>query len=148
MKVFKFGGASVKNADAVRNVAKIIKQYDDHLVVVISAMGKTTNLMESLVKAYFNNEITANDFFVQFKNFHIEICNELFTENKTPKSIKDIFSELENKLTKTPSFDFNFEYDQIVGFGEMISTRIVSEYLNSIKLINIWIDTTCWGESL
>ena len=144
MKVFKFGGASVKNAEAVRNVAKIINDYNDNLVVVISAMGKTTNLMESLVKAYFENEKTVNEFFVQFKNFHIEICNELFTENKTPKSIKNIFSELENRLTKTPSFDFNFEYDQIVGFGEMVSTRIISEYLNSVKLKNSWIDIrTC-----
>lgn len=144
MKVFKFGGASVKNADAVRNVAKILNDYNDDLIVVISAMGKTTNLMESLVKAYFNNKKTTNEIFIQFKNFHINICSELFAESGTPKPIKDIFTELENKLIKTPSLDFNFEYDQIVGYGEMVSTRIISEYLNSVKLKNSWIDIrTC-----
>ena len=144
MKVFKFGGASVKSADAVRNVAKIITDYNDNLVVVISAMGKTTNLMETLAKAYFSNEVVINEIFNQFKVFHTEICDELFNGEGTPKSINSIFYELENRLTKTPSFDFNFEYDQIVGFGEMISTQIVSEYLNSIKLKNSWIDIrTC-----
>ncbi len=143
MKVFKFGGASVKNADAVRNVAKIITDYNDNLVVVISAMGKTTNLMETLAKAYFDKDVI-NEIVNQFKVFHTEICDELFNGEGTPKSINSIFYELENRLTKTPSFDFNFEYDQIVGFGEMISTRIVSEYLNLIKLKNIWIDIrTC-----
>ena len=144
MKVFKFGGASVKNADAVRNLAQILNEYNDNLVVVISAMGKTTNLMESLVKAYFNNEGKTNEIFHQFKSYHIEICNELFDEGETPKAIKTLFSELENKLTKTPSLDFNFEYDQVVGFGEMVSTQIVSEYLNSVELKNVWIDIrTC-----
>ena len=144
MKVFKFGGASVKNADAVRNVAKIITDYSDNLVVVISAMGKITNLMESLVKAYFNNNKNAVNIFIQYKSFHIKICNELFDEGRIPKSINAIFSELENKLTHTPSLDFNFEYDQIVGFGEIVSTQIVSEYLNSINLKNSWIDIrTC-----
>ncbi|NOR74446.1 MAG: aspartate kinase, partial [Draconibacterium sp.] len=103
MKVFKFGGASVKNADAVRNVAKIINDYNDNLVVVISAMGKITNLMESLVKAYFNNNKSAVNIFVQYKSFHTKICNELFDEGRLPKSINAIFSELENKLAQTPS---------------------------------------------
>ena len=144
MKVFKFGGASVKNADAVKNVAQILSGYKDNLVVVISAMGKTTNLMESLVKAYFNNENITNEIFTQFKVFHTEICDDLFNGKGTPKSINSLFSELENRLNKTPSLDFNYEYDQIVGFGEMVSTQIVSEYLNSTELKNSWIDIrTC-----
>jgi len=144
MKVFKFGGASVKNANAVKNVAQILNGYNDNLVVVISAMGKTTNLMESLVKAYFNNEDVKNEIFNQFKVFHTEICNELFNGEGTPKLINLLFSELENRLNKTPSLDFNFEYDQIVGFGEMVSTQIVSEYLNSTELKNSWVDIrTC-----
>ena len=143
MKVFKFGGASVKSADAVRNVAKII-EGNSNLVVVISAMGKTTNLMESLVKSYFKNDGNASGFFAEFKTFHTDICNELFKNGETPKSIISLFSELENKLQKPPSLDFNFEYDQFVGFGEMVSTRIVSEYLNSANLKNRWIDIrTC-----
>jgi aspartate kinase len=143
MKVFKFGGASVKSADAVRNVAKII-EGNDNLVVVISAMGKTTNLMESLVKSYFNNDGKAAVFFTEFKTFHLNICTELFKNGAVPKSIISLFSELENRLQKMPSLDYNFEYDQFVGFGEMVSTRIVSEFLNSINLKNSWIDIrTC-----
>jgi aspartate kinase len=143
MKVYKFGGASVKSANAVRNVAKIIKGNSE-LIVVVSAMGKTTNMMESLVKSYFKNDGNTTGFFTEFKTFHIEICNELFKNGETPKSIISLFSELENKLQKLPSLDFNFEYDQFVGFGEMVSTQIVSEYLNSVNLRNCWIDIrTC-----
>jgi len=96
MKVFKFGGASVKNANAVKNVAQILSGYKDNLVVVISAMGKTTNLMETLVKAYFNNEDFTTEIFTQFKVFHTEICDELFNGEGIPKSINLLFSELEN----------------------------------------------------
>jgi aspartate kinase len=144
MKVFKFGGASVKNADAVRNVAQILSRHNDNLVVVISAMGKITNLMETLVKAYFEKDVTTSTIFQSFKDYHINICNELFGRKETPQSIQTIFSELETKLNKTPSLDFNFEYDQVVCFGEIASTRIVSEYLNSAELKNNWIDIrTC-----
>ncbi|NQU51756.1 MAG: aspartate kinase [Bacteroidetes bacterium] len=146
MRIFKFGGASVKNADAVRNVAQIINRHNNNnnLVVVISAMGKTTNLMETLVRAYFEKDEKTGDIFNQFKFFHTEICNELFEEDGIPNSVKSSFNELENKLIKTPSLDFNFEYDQVVSFGEMVSTRIVSEYLNSIQSKNLWVDIrTC-----
>lgn len=144
MKVFKFGGASVNNADAVRNVAQILNGYNDNLVVVISAMGKITNLMETMVRAYFAKEEKIGGIFSQFKSFHTKICKELFEDGEIPNSIETIFHELENKLVKTPSLDFNFEYDQVVSFGEMVSTQIVSEYLNSIQLKNKWIDIrTC-----
>lgn len=144
MKVFKFGGASVKNADAVKNVARIVEQYNENLVVVISAMGKTTNLMESLVKAYFNQENNVKDILGRFKSYHSTICAELFEDKKTPESVFSLFIELENKLNKAPSLNFNFEYDQVVSFGEMVSTKIVSAYLNSIELNNTWIDIrTC-----
>lgn len=139
MKVFKFGGASVKNAEAVQNVAKIIKRFEGPMVVVISAMGKTTNLMETLVKAYFNNTGTTEDF-DQFRSYHLNICTELFGKNNIPESVTDIISELEKRLKISPSLDFNFEYDQVVSFGELISTTIVSEYLNSVGRINKWID--------
>ena len=144
MKVFKFGGASVKSAEAVRNVTKIISGYNCSLVVVISAMGKTTNLMELLAKTYFNNGENTNEIFVEFKDFHTKICNKLFGEGEIPNSIETIFTELKNKLIKIPSLDFNFEYDQIVGFGEMVSTQIVSEYLTLTNIKNRWIDIrTC-----
>ena len=144
MKVFKFGGASVKDADAVKNVAEILKRYNDNLVVVISAMGKITNLMESLVKAYFEKDSKTATIFQSFKDYHTKIANDLFGEGKVPESVTSLFIELENKLNKTPSLDFNFEYDQVVSFGEMASTQIVSEYLNSTNLKNEWIDIrTC-----
>lgn len=144
MKVFKFGGASVKNAEAVQNVAQILKKYNDNLVVVISAMGKTTNLMESLVKAYFENDNSYTSIFEEFKNYHLQISSDLFGSNKIPETIDELFLELENKLAVIPSLDFNFEYDQVVSFGEMISTRIVSEYLNTAGINNKWIDIrTC-----
>jgi aspartate kinase len=143
MKVFKFGGASVKNAASVRNVGQIISAYNDNIVVVVSAMGKTTNLMETLVKAYFEGDKIKDVIFQEFKNYHTDICSELF-DGKTPEPVKNIFSELKNKLEKTPSLDFNFEYDQVVSFGEMASTRIVSDFLNSINQKNRWIDIrTC-----
>lgn len=144
MKVLKFGGASVKDAKAVRNVAQILKQYNENLVVVISAMGKTTNLMEKLVKAYFQKEETKGETFEQFKYFHTQICSDLFEKEQTPESVKALFADLEKKLNTSPSHDFNFEYDQVVSFGEMVSTTIVSKYLNSASINNQWIDCrTC-----
>lgn len=144
MKVFKFGGASVKSAEAVRNVGLIIGKHNDNLAVVISAMGKTTNLLETLVKAYFEKTDEKWEIFQQFKNYHIEIANELFGINNFPGTITGLFSELEIKLNKLPSLDYNFEYDQLICFGELVSTRIVSEYLNLTGIKNQWIDIrTC-----
>lgn len=140
MKVFKFGGASVKDADAVRNVANILKQYNENLVVVISAMGKTTNLMERMVKAFFENSEIKWEILEYFKVFHSEVCSELFDDNRTPRSVLHLYTTLEEKLTNTPSHDFNFEYDQIVNFGEMVSTTIVSEYMNWVGIKNKWVD--------
>lgn len=144
MKVFKFGGASVKSAEAVRNVGQILNRYNENIVVVVSAMGKTTNLMETLVKAYFEKDERKEEIFQQFKDYHTEISDGIFGEGKTPISVISLFSELENKLKKTPSLDFNFEYDQVVSFGELVSTRLVSEYLNFAGFTNSWIDIrTC-----
>jgi aspartate kinase len=140
MNVFKFGGASVKSADAVRNLAKILNGYNENLVVVISAMGKTTDLLETLVKAYFNKDEQKRTIFGQFKNFHIEICDQLFNAAQTPAPVSKLINELEEKLDKTPSLDYDFEYDQIVPFGELVSTSIVSEYLNATGKQNQWID--------
>ena len=140
MKVFKFGGASVKNAEAVKNVGNIVEQYDGNMVVVISAMGKTTNLLETLVKAYFKKEDSKWEIFKQFVKYHAKIANRLYGNNNIPESITSLFSEFEKKLKKTPSLDYNFEYDQLVSFGELVSTRMVSEYLNFSGIKNKWID--------
>jgi len=144
MKVFKFGGASVKSADAVKNVANILNQYSENLVVVLSAMGKTTNLTERLVNAYYNGSDEKWDFFGQFKKFHQDITNELFGPENEPVIVRDLYSALKKKLESPPSLDFNFEYDQVVSFGELVSTRIVSEYLHKVNIKHEWVDIrTC-----
>jgi len=138
MKVFKFGGASVKDADGVRNLAGIVKRYDEPMVVVISAMGKMTNAFEELVNAYFESEEVV-DRFNFIKDYHLNIIGELFDSTE-----QDVLSEwlkaLEIKLQSEPSLNFDFEYDQIVPYGELMSTYIVSTYLNKIGLNNQWID--------
>ena len=102
MNVYKFGGASVKDAESVKNVAKIINAHTGNLVVVISAMGKTTNLLETLIKAYFEKSNKKWEIFGQFKNYHLDIANDLFDGNGAPESVLYLFSELESKLKKNP----------------------------------------------
>ncbi|MFW5756700.1 MAG: aspartate kinase [Tangfeifania sp.] len=141
MKVFKFGGASVQDAAAMENVARIIKQgQNEKLIVVISAMGKTTDLLETLVRAYFDKKEEKWAIYNRFRTFHANICETLFGAGAIPAPILSFFNELELKLKKIPSFDYNFEYDQVVSFGELVSTRIVSEYLNSVEISNLWVD--------
>ncbi|MBN2634790.1 MAG: aspartate kinase [Prolixibacteraceae bacterium] len=140
MKIYKFGGASVKNADGVKNVANIINSEPGNLVVVVSAMGKTTNLLETLIKAYFEDSQSKWEIFSAFKNYHQETMDALFGEGKIPALVADFFTEMEQKLKKLPSLDFNFEYDQIICFGELVSTAIVSEYLNFSGTENKWVD--------
>ena len=140
MKVYKFGGASVKDAGAVKNVAQIINSQPGNLVVVISAMGKITNMLETLVKAYYDKADRKWEIFGQFKAYHLEIVHQLFEEYGVPETISAQFAELELKLKKMPSYDYNFEYDQIICFGELVSTQIVSDYLNFSGTANQWID--------
>jgi aspartate kinase len=140
MKVFKFGGASVKNADGVKNVAQIIKSHEDKMVVVISAMGKTTNLLETLIRNYFDRKDEKWGIFNQFKSYHYEIINDLFNTKVVPESITNLFLELEFKLKKAPSLEYDYEYDQIICFGELVSTMIISEYFNFSGLKNHWVD--------
>lgn len=140
MKVFKFGGASLKDASAVQNVTRIIAAENGNLAVVVSAMGKTTNLLETLVKSYFEKSEKKWEIFGQFKAEHMTITTRLFGENGTPETVLAQFAELEGKLRKNPSLDFDFEYDQIIGFGELVSSEILSEYLNFTGISNQWID--------
>nr|WP_320021010.1 aspartate kinase [uncultured Draconibacterium sp.] len=140
MKVFKFGGASVKDAAAVKNVFEIINSEKGNLAVVISAMGKSTDLLETLIKTYFNSDNEKWTIFNNFKNYHIEIIGDLFGEKGMPQGVYELFTELEHKLNSRPSYDFNFEYDQIICFGEFISTRIVSDYITATGHKNAWID--------
>lgn len=140
--MFKFGGASVKDADAVRNVAKIVDQYDDKpLVVVISAMGKTTNALELLLKRYFDKEDYL-EVFRQVKDFHFQIMDELFPQR--PKQVYDelesLFLSLECYFETELSEDYNYIYDQVVSYGELFSTRIVQAFLVQEGIKSRWID--------
>ncbi len=143
MKVFKFGGASVKDAMAVRNIASILVNFSDNLVVVISAMGKTTNALERVLNAYFEgNHETALSELRSVRSYHITITEELITDKTHPLfgELAQIFDGLEKRLEVSPRGSYNEEYDQIVSWGEIISTIIVSGYLNHAGTPNEWAD--------
>jgi aspartate kinase len=144
MRVFKFGGASVKDADAVRNVANVINRYkDETLLIVVSAMGKTTNALEKLAKAYDEQDKPViQKMYQEIKSYHDGIINHLLTNSPSHAydDIENIFIELECLLETEPELDHDATYDQIVGYGEIFSTRIVSTYLNQVGIKNRWMD--------
>ena len=143
MRVFKFGGASVKNAEAVKNVASILKLFpDEKIVVVISAMGKTTNAMERLTNATFHERKNIADILEEIKAYHFEILENLFTDKSHPvfTDIANSFVELDLATEDEPIFTYDQTYDQIVSVGEIISTKIVSAYLNFSEVKNRWQD--------
>ena len=143
MKVFKFGGASIKNANAIKNVAKILNSQDvSNCLLVISAMGKMTNAFEKITDAYFNNDQEKLTESIDFtSNFHFKIINNLFAENHViHQKITVLFRQLVRFLTQNKSRNYDYLYDQIVSYGELLSTTIVSDYLNEIKIHNNWVD--------
>jgi aspartate kinase len=142
MKIFKFGGASVKDAEGVRNVAGILQSYSgEQVLVVISAMGKITNLMEDLVFAYFNNTGEVPSILKRIREFHYDILKELGDQFQLYNDVDNLLLELECMVENPNNLkDFDFVYDQIVCFGELLSTRIVSNYLLSQETRNQWID--------
>lgn len=142
MQVFKFGGASVKNAEAVKNVASILqKNTTEPTVVVISAMDKTTNKLETLVNAWFYKQGNADDIFNELKKFHLNIVKELFKDAKDINNeIENVFVEILWAIEEEPSFSYNHHYDQLVSQGEVLATKIVSAYLNEKGIANKWMD--------
>ncbi len=144
MKVFKFGGASVKDAPSMINVGKIISRFTNtELVVVVSALGKTTNALEEVAEAFFKGEIdVANKKIDALEKHHEEIALELL-KNPKDRALTEL-KKMFNKLRQTPelykSENFDFVYDQVVGMGELFSTRILASYLQSIKLNAHWLD--------
>jgi aspartate kinase len=143
MKVFKFGGASVRDANSVRNIASILKSYSNNLVVVISAMGKTTNALERVLHAHLSGDRkTAASELKDIRDFHYRIAGELIPIEEHPLFIEldNIFSVLEKKLENKSSTVYNQEYDQVVSWGEIISTIIVSNFLAYAGLANQWTD--------
>ncbi len=143
MRVFKFGGASVKNAEAIKNVGKILNEFGgEEVLVVVSAMGKTTNALEELAMAYYHNEPTKYEKYKEVKLFHDQIIKDLLN-GKTDRGYDDIenlFIELECEIEGQPQFGFDQVYDQIVSYGEIFSSRILSTYLNEAGVKNRWMD--------
>lgn len=143
MQIFKFGGASVKDAAGVRNVAKILETVGyAHTLIVISAMGKTTNALEVVVNNYFKAPEKLAESIQIIKDFHYNIIRELFTDENHPVywKVDGLFAELTSFLERNKSPKHSFVYDQIICFGELISTTIISQYLNDNGIKNNWID--------
>lgn len=142
MQVFKFGGASVKDSESVRNVVSIIQsQVKEPTLIVVSAMGKTTNKLEELVKAYFYKEGNVPAIFEEIKSFHLSIANDLLPASAPVFSeLNNVFVEIQWALEEEPAYTFDHHYDQIVSQGEILCSRIVSAYLQSAGLRNVWMD--------
>ena len=143
MKVFKFGGASVKDAAGVKNLFKIISlNRDKQLLIVVSAMGKTTNALEALTNSYVNGVGDTHQLFDEVRQYHHEILSELFQDKNHPvyDEVANTLIEIEWMLEDEPHPDYNFNYDQIVSIGELLSSRIVNAYLNSQAIDSQWID--------
>ena len=141
MKVFKFGGASVRDAESVKNVAEVLEsQSFEKCVLVVSAMGKTTNALENVVEKYFKKEDYQSEI-AEIKKNHIDIAHGLFGEKHSVyNEISLFFDDIESFLRRNKSPNYNFVYDQVVSCGEMISSKILSEYLNESGYPNQWLD--------
>ncbi len=142
IKVFKFGGASVKDAEGVKKVGKIIQsRMEDRLVIVVSAMGKTTNALEKVAAAYFGQTGMATALFEKVKKQHFAILSELFpTGHEVFGMVNDLFVEVDWVLEDPMQDSYDYLYDQIVSIGELVSTRIVAAYLNLSELPCSWLD--------
>ena len=136
MQILKFGGASIKNSTNIKKVGDILKNIDcSNTIVIVSALGKTTNAFEKIIELYLNNSDQFLNSINELHNFHVKILNELFLENHgVYKIVKDDFIEISNyfKINKSPNY--NFIYDQIISYGEILSSKILNEYLTSIGL--------------
>lgn len=143
MKIFKFGGASVKDAEGVKNILSVLQKVGfDDVLLIISAMGKTTNALEVVIKKYFEKSPELKASIQEVRKYHNQILLELFDDDKHPvfKAINVYFEELDYFLSHNKSPNYNFIYDQVVSYGEMISTTIVSHYFNYSGLKNNWLD--------
>ncbi|PWK80069.1 aspartate kinase [Mucilaginibacter oryzae] len=142
MLVFKFGGASVKDAAGVANLANVVKQYTGkQLLIVVSAMGKTTNALEKLTKAYMEQDEEMYVIFDEIKAYHYNIMSELFEPGHPVfDEVANTFVEVDWAIEDEPHDSYDFVYDQIVSIGELVSTRIVAAYLNKEGIKSKWLD--------
>ena len=143
MRIFKFGGASVKDADGIKNVFSVLEKvgHEDTLLV-ISAMGKTTNALELVIKNYFEKSNELHSSLQDVRKYHNQILLDLFDDEEHDVffAVNSHFADLEYFLRSNKSPNYNFVYDQIVSYGEIVSTTIVSHYFNHAGLKNNWID--------
>ena len=143
MKIYKFGGASVKDANGIKNLVNILQLLGkDKILIVVSAMGKTTNSLELVVKNYFENNEELQFSINEVLDYHLNILDDLFNENNHPIyfETKEIIENLKIFLKRNKSPNYSFVYDQVVSFGEILSTKIISTYLNYINIESNWVD--------
>lgn len=144
MKVFKFGGASINSVERIKNTGNIIQSFPgEKILIIISAMGKTTNALEKVVDAFFSGRTAdALQLFEQVKQSHLNILKYLVTVNwqQAQNQLKDFFTEVEWLLHDKPVRGYDYYYDQIVCCGELLSTSLVSSYLNETGIKNKWVD--------
>tara|TARA_B100001250_G_scaffold63947_1_gene50398 strand:+ start:2476 stop:3729 length:1254 start_codon:yes stop_codon:yes gene_type:complete len=140
--VFKFGGASIRDVENIINVGDILNLYaNNKLIIVFSAMGKVTNMLENIVEAYFQKNTDPNIELQKVKDFHVNILNDLFDKQHSVfNDVNNLFVEIEWVLEEESHQSYAYTYDQIVSVGELLSTKIMSAYLQKIGFINIWID--------
>ena len=143
MEVFKFGGASVRDAEAIKNVGKILEMTDHRpLAIVISAMGKTTNALEDIIKTHYNQPQNLPPMVEKLKKYHEDIAQHLLPGDSQSllNDLHDLWVELNWILEEEPHPHYNYHYDQIIVFGEVASTKIVSAYLNNQQIKHQWLD--------
>ncbi len=143
MRIFKFGGASVKDASSVKNVANVLKKVGhEDVLIIVSAMGKTTNALEAVVETYLNNPGQLKTALQELEAFHLNIVADLLGENKTPlvEKVRGLIQELATFFKHNKAPNYSFVYDQTVSFGELLSTTIIVDYLVSIGLPAKWLD--------
>ena len=143
MRVFKFGGASIKDANSIKNISKVLYKTGHHdVLIVISAMGKMTNAFEKLTNAYFYKKTEIFHLVNFIKKYHDNIIKDLFIdkEHSVFLEIEFLYTSLRHFMTENTSTNYNYVYDQMVSIAELISTKIVSHYLNAIGIKNTWLD--------
>ena len=143
MKVFKFGGASVKDAAGVKNILRVLRKtgFEDTLIVV-SAMGKTTNALEQMVHSFFENKEQFPKDLEKVRKDHYHIIEDLFEfeSGATKQKVNTLFESIMTFLKATNSNDYSLVYDQVVSVGELVSTTIISDYMEREGIKNTWLD--------
>src|SRR6476620_5994393 len=143
MRIFKFGGASVKDADGVKNVFDVLQKVGyEEVLLIVSAMGKTTNALEVVIKNYFEKSPDLNASIQEVKKYHNQILLDLFEDENHDVfyDVNEHFADFEYFIRSNKSPNYNFVYDQIVSYGEIFSTTILSHYMNYRGIQSQWID--------